>query len=96
MLVNHVVHDWHAYPPKIYLRVRLGVEKTPTYDTAGSAKMISEGKLKDCAAIASDLAAEAYGMDVLARNIEDDDANFTRFLLLGRQVIRREFLPVFL
>lgn len=57
-----------------------------TYDTAGSAKMIAEQGLKGCAAIASDLAAEAWGMEVLARNIEDDDVNFTRFLLLARQV----------
>lgn len=42
----------------------------------------------DCAAIASDLAAEHYGMEVLEKNIEDDDSNFTRFLLLSRQSIR--------
>ena len=64
----------------------MGVEKVATYDTAGSAKMISEGHLEGCGAIASDLAAEAWGMEVIASNIEDDSANFTRFLLLGRQV----------
>lgn len=70
-------------PPAVH---RLGVEKSPVYDTAGSAKMISEGNLQGCASIASDLAAAAWGMEVLERNIEDDDANFTRFLLLSRQV----------
>ena len=64
----------------------LGVYKVPTYDTAGSAKMISEGSMEDCAAIASDLAAEAWGMEILRSNIEDDDINFTRFLILARQV----------
>lgn len=62
------------------------MEKVSTYDTAGSAKMIADGKMEDCAAIASDLAAETYGMEVLASNIEDDDVNFTRFLLLARMV----------
>ncbi|CAM9704897.1 unnamed protein product [Ectocarpus sp. 4 AP-2014] len=66
-----------------YLR-GMDVEKVAMYDTAGSAKLIAEGKMEGCAAIASDLAAEAYGMEVLASNIEDDDMNFTRFLLLAR------------
>jgi prephenate dehydratase len=69
-----------------YLR-KLGVKQEPKYDTAGSAKFIKENGLKDCAAIASDLAAEIYGMDVLDANIEDDDVNFTRFILLSRQPV---------
>ena len=72
--------------PPLPSQFSLGVEKVATYDTAGSAKMISEGKMQGCGAIASDLAAEAWGMDVIASNIEDDTVNFTRFLLLGRQV----------
>jgi hypothetical protein len=34
---------------------------------------------------ASDLAGETYGMNCLAKGVEDDDSNFTRFLLLGRK-----------
>ena len=67
------------------------MEKVGTYDTAGSAKMIAEGKMEGCAAIASDLAAKTYGMEVLASNIEDDDVNFTRFLLLARMVSLLQF-----
>lgn len=67
------------------------MEKVATYDTAGSAKMISEGNMTGCGAIASDLAAEAWGMSVVASNIEDDSVNFTRFLLLGRQVSSNPF-----
>jgi len=69
----------------------LGITPIPTYDTAGSAKMISEGRLPaDCtpentAAIASDLAAKFYGLNCLGVGIEDDDTNFTRFLLLSRK-----------
>jgi prephenate dehydratase len=64
-----------------------GVGKEATYDTAGSAKMIKEKAMKDCAAIASDLAGETYGMEVLDRNIEDHDNNYTRFLLLSRHSV---------
>jgi hypothetical protein len=41
----------------------------------------------DTAAIASELAGQHFGLDVLEKNIEDDDSNFTRFLLLSRQPI---------
>lgn len=43
--------------------------------------------LTDCAAIASDLAAEIYGMNVVEAGIEDDDVNYTRFILLSRQPV---------
>jgi prephenate dehydratase/prephenate dehydrogenase len=73
-----------------YLR-GLGIRPIPTYDTAGSAKMIIENELPDkctpenTCAIASDLAGRTYGMNCLAKGVEDDDTNFTRFLLLGRK-----------
>jgi arogenate/prephenate dehydratase len=70
----------------------LGIQPIPTYDTAGSAKMISEQtKLpgpctaENTAAIASDLAGKTYGLHCLDVGIEDDDTNFTRFLLLARK-----------
>ena len=73
-----------------YLR-GLGIKPIPTYDTAGSAKMIRDRKglpdgctPENTAAIASDLAGRTYGLDCLDKGIEDDDTNFTRFLLLGR------------
>lgn len=47
-----------------YLRAMPGVERVPTYDTAGSAKMIAEKSMQGCAAIASELAAETYGLEV--------------------------------
>jgi prephenate dehydratase len=58
------------------------MERTPFYDTAGSVKMIMEQKPADGAAIASELAAQIYGANILKRGIEDDRQNFTRFFLL--------------
>lgn len=60
------------------------VEPAPFYDTAGSVKMLMEDGLKDAGAIASSIAAEIYGADILKRRIEDDPRNFTRFFLLKR------------
>lgn len=51
------------------------------YDTAGSAKIVSEQQLKTTACIAPALAAQIYGLNIVESNIEDDIA-ITRFLLL--------------
>jgi prephenate dehydratase len=58
------------------------MERIPFYDTAGSAKMVTEDRLTDAAAIASEVAAEIYGARILRRSIESDRQNFTRFFLL--------------
>ncbi len=55
-------------------------------DTALSAKRIREGELAGIGAIASSLAAERYGMDLLAEGIETNKKNFTRFLVVGKQI----------
>lgn len=58
-------------------------ETVPFYDTAGSVRMIKERREKGSAGIASKLAAGIYGMDALAENIETENSNTTRFLVLG-------------
>jgi len=58
------------------------VEKVPTYDTAGSVRMLKDGGIYDGAAIASRRAAEFYGMNILASDFEDNTQNYTRFLIL--------------
>jgi chorismate mutase/prephenate dehydratase len=62
-----------------------GWELIPTYDTAGSAKMLKEKALKDAAAIASERAAEIYELKILAREIEDNPNNYTRFFVLSKK-----------
>ena len=53
-------------------------------DTAGAAREIADGGDPSCAAIATKLAGEIYGLKVLRDNIEDEDHNTTRFLVLSR------------
>jgi len=60
-------------------------ELIPTYDTAGSVKMIKKQGITDGGAIASARAAEIYSMKIVTRGIEDNPNNFTRFFILSRQ-----------
>ncbi len=60
-------------------------EVIPAYDTAGSVKLIKERQLLNAAAIASEKAADLYGMKILARDISDNPSNYTRFLVLGHE-----------
>jgi prephenate dehydratase len=53
------------------------------YDTAGSAEMVKKENLKNRAAIASVKAGEVYGLKVLAKNVQDDKENYTRFVVVA-------------
>ena len=53
-------------------------------DNARAAREVAEAGDVTQGALASELAAEVYGLDVLARHIEDEDHNTTRFLLMSR------------
>jgi len=64
---------------------QLNAEIVPASDTAGSVRMIKEEKRLDYAAVASAKAAELYGMKILAREIEDNPHNFTRFFVLSKE-----------
>jgi prephenate dehydratase len=55
------------------------------YDTAGAVKHIKESGARSIAAIASHRAADVYNMQILAEGIEDNPANFTRFLVIARE-----------
>ena len=59
-------------------------------DTAGSAKFISESKDKSKGAIASSLSAEIYDLEIIEKDIQDNKENFTRFLLMGKDIIQPE------
>ncbi len=63
----------------------LNAELIPASDTAGSVKMIKEQGRRDSAAVASARAAELYGLKILAKEIEDNPHNFTRFFVLSKE-----------
>lgn len=60
------------------------LEPRPFYDTAGAAIMLREQKPAATAVIASRLCADLYHLDVLKENIEDNDSNRTRFVILSK------------
>jgi prephenate dehydratase len=64
---------------------RLGLRAEPAADTAGSARHVAQLGDPGRAAIASRLAAEVYGLDILAEDIEDETHNTTRFIVLSRE-----------
>ncbi|MFB2552675.1 prephenate dehydratase [Ensifer soli] len=53
-------------------------------DTAGAAKLVSELGDRTMAALAPRLAADLYGLDIVAENVEDTESNVTRFVVLAR------------
>jgi prephenate dehydratase len=61
-----------------------GIQAVPFYDTAGSVRHIVDEKLSDAAGIAAKRAAAEYEGHVLLSDIEDDQQNYTRFLLITK------------
>jgi prephenate dehydratase len=53
-------------------------------DTAGAAKLVQETGDRTMAALAPRLAADLYGLDIVAENVEDTENNVTRFVILSR------------
>jgi prephenate dehydratase len=64
---------------------RHGIRRVTGADTAGSARHVAEAGQPELAALASDLAGEIHGLDVIAHHIEDQGTNTTRFLIMARE-----------
>ncbi|MBR9829524.1 MAG: prephenate dehydratase [Oceanospirillales bacterium] len=62
----------------------LGIDPIAALDTAGSAAELAELRQPGHAAIASSLAAELYGLEILKENFQDKTGNTTRFMILSR------------
>ncbi|MGE3843893.1 MAG: prephenate dehydratase [Vicinamibacterales bacterium] len=67
-----------------FLRSLSSVEVVATYDTAGSAKLVSERNDPTMAAIASERAARVFGLSIIKAGIQDFADNITRFLIVDR------------
>lgn len=67
----------------------MGVEPVAMADTAGSARQVALWQDKAKAAIASRLAGEVYGLEILEEPLNDESHNTTRFIFLGRE----EWIP---
>jgi prephenate dehydratase len=63
---------------------KLGLKPIPEADTAGSARMVAESGDLTLGAIASTLAAQTYGLEILRSDIEDEAHNTTRFVILAK------------
>ena len=66
--------------------IKLNKEMIVEADTAGSAKMISELNNPEDAAIASELAARIYDLQILEKNFQDSINNVTRFLIMQKEL----------
>lgn len=65
--------------------LKQGIQAVAEYDTAGACKILSKSQDRTTAAIGSKLCANAYGLEVLADNIQKAELNITRFLVLSRE-----------
>ena len=68
----------------------LGLTPVVQADTAGAAQLVAEWGRREEAAIASSLAAEIYGLQILRENIEDAPHNTTRFYVMARKPVHRD------
>ncbi len=79
----------HSHPVALgqvkRLIAELGATAIVEYDTAGAAEIIAKLNSKQDAAIASSLAGEMYGLEILRRNVEDETHNTTRFYIMARE-----------
>lgn len=81
--LRYVHSHIHALPQCRKAIRRLGLTAQVHADTAGAAREIAQRNDPEHAAIASELAAQIYGLDILERDLQDVDHNTTRFLILG-------------
>jgi 3-deoxy-7-phosphoheptulonate synthase len=68
-----------------FLDAHPGWERVAFYDTAGAVRHVAETGAKENAAIASEDAAQAYGLTVLRQGIETNVQNYTRFFVIARE-----------
>ncbi len=88
--VRRVISHYQALGQCEQTLKRMGLEAVDYYDTAGAARDLAANPQPATAAIASELAAQTYGLEILARHLEDQDFNYTRFFVLGYSLPPRQ------
>ena len=83
--LKHVHSHVHAIPQCRKLVKKHDLIAHVHADTAGAAQEIAEMNDPEHGAIASELAAEIYDLEVLEQDVQDEDHNTTRFLILGKE-----------
>lgn len=78
---------------EVFLRKHKNLKMIESFDTAGSAKEISEKKLMGHAAVCGEYAANLYGLEILEKGIETNKRNFTRFLLVTNSLLASDLGP---
>jgi prephenate dehydratase len=84
------IREVHSHPMAIaqceaFFKNYPDIKLIESEDTAYSAKVIADGKLKGIGAIASSLAADLYHLDIIESGIETNKHNYTRFLIIGQK-----------
>jgi prephenate dehydratase len=81
----------HSHPVALgqvrKLIAELGATAVAEYDTAGAAEIVAAINNVEDAAIASSLAGELHGLQILRRNVEDEAHNTTRFYVMAREAL---------
>ncbi|PZQ44426.1 MAG: prephenate dehydratase, partial [Micavibrio aeruginosavorus] len=83
--LKYVHSHLHALPQCRKIIKELGLKPFVHADTAGAAEEVAAKNDKEHAAIASSLAGEIYGLDVLRKDVQDADHNTTRFVVLSKE-----------
>ena len=82
--ITHVYsHEQGLFQCERYLNAHPGWKQVPQADTAGSAKMVADSGDLTRAAICSARAAQLYGLNILARGINHNTHNTTRFVVVS-------------
>lgn len=83
-------HEQGLFQCEAFLDQHKSWKQIPTFDTAGSAKMVAKLKDKHKAAICSARAAEIYGLEILEPSIQTNDLNTTRFVVISPRMELRD------
>ena len=83
-------HEQGLFQSEIFLNEHRSWKRIPQADTAGSAKLVAELKDPQIAAICSKRAAQIYGLEILAEDINYNDVNTTRFVVVSPRMELRQ------